>query len=286
LLVIMLSAISIAFFAVGMVVYVLGDVSYKVFGIAIDLGIIAVLMSPRFETLVRSGSIGGLYATGLVATSILALGPVGRVLGHRFWYKAPFAWLMELPGFESARVPALFSSIQILCLAVLAALAVIRIWPVVTRWSVIATAGIAIAIVIDGWAIVPVAIVPPPLPVPVNADLVVELPTRGVFEDVAAMYRGMTHGLPVVNGYSGWMPPHYAQLQRDLRSNCVKSLESVRGGRSMDAVVWRYEPGAAQIDAGLRQMWPGSSREEMADVIVYRQPRLAPVDPGHLDHCK
>ena len=96
---------------------------------------------------------------------------------------------------------------------------------------------------IDGWVRLPIATAPRALPVAVSADLVVELPTRGYEEDVAAMYRGMFHGRPVVNGYSGWVPPHYVQVQADLREDCVKSLEGLRGGRSMDAVIWRGDSG-------------------------------------------
>ena len=100
-------------------------------------------------------------------------------------------------------------------------------------------------------------------------------------EDVAAMYRGMSHARPVMNGYSGWMPPHYLQLQLDLRNDCVTSLEAVRDGRSIDAVIWRSDPSAAAIDAALGQLWTTASREESADVIVYRQPRIpSAIDPA------
>ena len=151
---------------------------------------------------------------------------------------------MTLPGFDSARVPALFSCVEIVCFSALAAFAVCRIWPTPTRSSAWAIAVVSLAIVLDGWASVPVVPAPRPLPVQVAADLVVELPTRGFEEDVAAMYRGMTHGRPLVNGYSGWVPPHYVQVQADLRTDCVKSLEGLRGGRSMDAVIWRGQSSA------------------------------------------
>lgn len=276
LLVRVLSFLSLSVLMVGIVAFSMGGVTYKVFGIALDLGLLAALLSSRFTAWVRSGSPSALYTTGAIVASILALGPVGRAFGHRFWYKPPFAWLMTLPGFDSARVPALFSSVEIICFSTLAAFAVSRIWPSPTRSSLWAIAGVSLAIVLDGWVTLPVVPAPKPLPVPVAADLVVELPTRGFAEDVAAMYRGMTHGRPVVNGYSGWLPPHYAQLQADLRADCVKSLEGLRGGRSMDAVIWRGDSSAAVIDAGLKAMWSGATREETADVIVYRQPRTPP----------
>jgi hypothetical protein len=248
---------------------------YKPIGFGIDLAILAALVSGPYAALVRSGSIAGLYATAAVAASLLALGPVGRVLGHRFWYKAPFSWLMPMPGFDSVRVPALFGGIDVLCLAVLAALAFKRLAPQPTRGSHVAVVLLAVAIVCDGWAVVPVVPVPRPVPVALDADLVVELPTRGWAEDTVAMYRATMHRRPLVNGYSGYFPPHYAQLQRDLKNGCVASLDGLRGGRSLDAVVWRADRDAGRVDAALRARWSTAPREETADVVVYRVPRSA-----------
>jgi hypothetical protein len=280
----LLAALSIAGVVAGFVVFLIGNVSYKVFGVAIDLGLLAILLSASFAALVRSRSLMPLYATGAIAAGLLALGPVGRVFGHRFWYKAPFSWFMQWPGFDSVRVPARFMSVEILCLAVIAAFAFTRLWPVAKRSSVIAALAIAAAMAVDGWARLPVVPSPLPLPVAVNADLVVELPTWSPIDDAGAMYRGIFHGRPVVNGYSGFVPPHYVRLQEDLRNDCVNSLENLRAGRSMDAVIWRSGGASAiSLDAALRKLWTGASREEQADVIVYRQPRTAPeTDPEKL----
>ena len=268
-----LSALSIATVMVGIVVLLLDDSPYKVFGVAIDLALIALLLSSRFKSLVTSGTLPAMYACGAAVASLLALGPVARVLGNRFWYKPPFAWLLPLPGFDAVRVPARFTVIQILCLSVLAAFAFRTLWPQRSRASALALAVAAAALVADGWMRLPVADIPKPLPVTVQGDLVIELPVHSYVEDVSAMYRAMSHGRPVVNGYSGWVPPQYVTLQQDLRNECVASLEQVRGGRSMDAIIWRSDSSAPAIDAGLRRLWPGATREETADVIVYRQPR-------------
>ncbi len=50
---------------------------------------------------------------------------------------------------------------------------------------------------------------------PVDGALM-ELPLGHSYHDVAAMYRSMSHGRPVVNGYSGYFPPHYAALRFGL----------------------------------------------------------------------
>jgi hypothetical protein len=69
----------------------------------------------------------------------------------------------------------------------------------------------------DGWLTLPIREAPTGLrlapPEPVAA--VLELPLDGE-QDTSAMYRAMTHGLPVVNGYSGYVPPHYHALQLGL----------------------------------------------------------------------
>jgi hypothetical protein len=275
------AGVSIVLLITGVGAFLTLRISYKVFGTALDAAILACLLSPRFAALVKSRSLAGLYATGAIVAAVLALGPVGRIFEHRFWYKAPFSWLMQLPGFDSARVPARFASVEVLCLAVLAAFAITRIWPTASRRAMVATLMIGTAIVADGWAIVPAVAVPPMLPVPVNADLVVELPTRDVMDDVAAMYRGTGHGLPVMNGYSGFFPPPYIELQRDLRRNCVKSLEAARDGRSVDVVIWQDRDRAAALDRALRELWPSAPREETATTIVYRQPRTpSSTDPA------
>jgi hypothetical protein len=181
--------------------------------------------------------------------------------------------LLPVPAHD--RVPALFGGIEVLCLAVLAALAVKRLAPQPTRRSHAAVVLLAAAIVFDGWAFVPVVPVPRPVPVALDADPVIELPTRGWVEDAAAMYRATMHRRPLVNGYSGYFPPHYAQLQRDLRNGCVASLDGLRGGRSLDAVVWRADPDAVRIDAALHELWSTARREETPDVVIYRVPRSA-----------
>ena len=259
----------------------------KVISIGLYLGLIAVLGSRQLRALVRSASTPALYVIGLVAAAALSVGPVGRAFGHRFWYKPPYLFLMRLPGFDAARVPSLFITIEVLCLAVLAAFAIARLWPAVTRASLVAVAAIAALIVIDGWSIVPVVTVPGPPPVALTADLVLELPAYGWVENVQAMYRGMAHGRPVVNGYSGYLPPQFERLQADLWKDCVLSLDTWRGGRSMDAVIWRQAGSAPTLDADLRKLWPGASREETPASIVYRQPRTsAPTDVRNLNRCK
>jgi hypothetical protein len=45
---------------------------------------------------------------------------------------------------------------------------------------------------------------------------IMELPLGDPYADVAAMYRQISHGRPVLNGYSGYFPPHYTALKSGL----------------------------------------------------------------------
>jgi hypothetical protein len=258
---------------------------WPLLGMALQLFLAAALVSPRFTALVRAGSIPGLYGTGAVLTTLLALGPRVRIAGEPVWNAPPFAWLMRLPGFDATRVPALFGAIAVLCLAVLAAFAVVRLVPRHTKTSGALFAVLALAIVADGWIVLRVVNVPPPIQVPLTGDLVVELPRHDHFDDVAAMYRGMAHGRPVVNGYSGYVPPHWGHLIFDLAVPCFESLAAVRRGRSLDVVIWVGTDEARRIDAAFLDRWGGAVREEFAGTIVYHLPRDPGTPPvGTVDH--
>jgi hypothetical protein len=65
----------------------------------------------------------------------------------------------------------------------------------------------------------------------------IELPLGDPFRDVAAMYRGMFHGRPVVNGYSGYFPPHYAALRFGLGVRDDDVLEQLALHGVRDVVV-------------------------------------------------
>ena len=155
-----------------------------------------------------------------------------------------------------------------------------------TRKWLALTGMLGAALVVDGWAVVPVVDVPRPLFVTLTADLAVELPRRSLYDDVTAMYRGMQHGRPVVNGYSGYSPPHYGVLMYDLGVACVDSLDAARGGRSLDIVIWQGTEGAGAIDAALMKRWGRSVRDDVAGAIIYHLPRapgrrsIPAVDPS------
>jgi hypothetical protein len=243
-------------------------------GIVIVLLVVAAAVIARRRPHDRATSFAGLYAAGTAVAMVFGLGPTARIGGEPVWSPAPFAWLMGLPGFDSVRVPALFGAIMALCLAVLSAWAVTMLIQRHTAASRAFLVAVGIGIVADGWAIVPVLDVPSPIRVPITGDLVVELPRRDHFDDVAAMYRGITHGRPVVNGYSGYAPPHWAYLAVDLDVACYESLDAVRRGRALDIVIAVGTDRARRIDATLLERWGRAAREEFAGMVVYHLPRM------------
>jgi len=89
------------------------------------------------------------------------------------------------------------------------------------RSRIVAAAIVAIGVLSDTWlTAMPLADTPRPFRA-LDCDResrgpVVELPLGYTYPDVSAMYRQMSHHRPVVNGYSGYFPPHYAALRFGL----------------------------------------------------------------------
>jgi hypothetical protein len=144
-------------------------------------------------------------------------------MGEPFLYRGPYALLMNLPGFNSLRVPARFWMLSVLCLSVVGAMLLDRLGTRFPSARRVVVAGVVIGALADGWMMAfPVAQVPQVwtqdacIPPRGSDGAVLELPMGGVLEDVGAMYRSIYHGRPTANGYSGYFPPHYGLLRRGL----------------------------------------------------------------------
>jgi hypothetical protein len=212
-------------------VVVLGPWKVEVFGLAISaqklarpvtqaLGVwlIVALTGPGVRRLAAARSALTFYVGATVIMWILCLGPDPRFAGTEIPYVAPYQWLTLLPGFDGLRVPARFTMIATLCLAGAASAAVVRLHPRLTRrGQSLLLAAVFAGVLVDGWRLTPV-LQPPSRSIVTEHDevgAVFEVPFGSGRWDVAAMYRGMVHGHPVVNGYSGHDPPYVAVL-RDL----------------------------------------------------------------------
>ena len=225
--------------------------AYKPLSIATLLFLGWALTSAPIRDARKAYSTLAFYGVATIAMAVLALGPTARLMGERVLYKAPYAWLMLLPGFaDGFRAPARFAMLVALCLSVAAALAFVRLTRRTTSGTRTLIAGVVVAgVLIDSWVYPFVLEVPPaPLVVPteVPADAtVLELPS-GVFEDAAAMYRATMHGRPTVNGLSGYAPPHYGALQSAIRDEDTGALELVAVDRPL-AVFVRKQQASAQF---------------------------------------
>jgi len=125
---------------------------------------------------------------------------------------------MQLPGGHAFRVPARFAMLFVLCVAEAAALAFARLTPRGANTFLIAV--VAGAIGLEGWvARMEVARVPSHLDLAGidRGAIVVELPMIDDYSDTAAMLRATQNGHALVNGFSGYIPPHYGLLQEGLR---------------------------------------------------------------------
>ena len=224
----------------------LGPFAFTVLGIAVSVTrwdkplsllllflLTAALLSPPIVEARQRRSVLGFYLLGAAVTWVLALGPTLTLLNQPILYRAPYSWLMTLPGFDALRVPARFWMLTLVCLSTCAGLAYARLVPANRRWGPALLAGVTAAGLADCW-IAPMLIAPAPARSAVLERAarhpVIELPIRSRDADLAAMYRSMFHGQPVANGYSGYLAPHYPALQSaaaNLDPLLLTSLASV-----------------------------------------------------------
>ena len=202
--------------------------------------VLAVAASARFSRAWSERSAFAFYSVGAMVMYVFSFGPDPTFLGVPFWYKPPYAWLMELPGFSSVRAPARFAMVAELCLSVAAAIAFVRIRQLLSRrfstGLVIAALAGAVA---DGWILdLPLPNLPPRIASleSIREGAIVELPLGDVYGDIAALYRSIYHHRPVVNGYSGFMPVHYLVLRVALDTGETGALDAMTTGGPMTVV--------------------------------------------------
>ena len=200
------------------------------------LALVLALTSPALRRAYLTTSVIGFYAVAGFLMWLFSLGPAPMLMGKPFMYRGPYTLLMYLPGFNSLRVPARFWMTVTLCLAVIGAMVFARLTEKLGRLRLAAAAIVAFGVLADTWmTAMPLAATPKPFAALVCGGMatgpIVELPLGQTYPDVAAMYRQMSHHRPLVNGYSGYFPPHYAALRFGLmlRDHDVLSQLAARG---------------------------------------------------------
>ncbi len=261
-----------AVFAVGVVMATAAAVPTLVGPIAYNLGVIRIsitdqhkplsvatvmfgawfLCSARVRQAWREQSALGFYTLATIVMWLFALGPTGYLFGHRVLYKAPYSWLMMLPGFGTGfRVPARFAMLAVMTLSIAAAVAFSRLTRDRSMRTQLAMGAIvALAITADSW-IDPLPLPPPPsrleIPSVVPADAAfLELPPD-IAEDATAMYRSIEHRRPTVNGMSGHDAPHYTVLRFSLQEGRFEALKGYGGYGPIAIFLERNERGARML---------------------------------------
>ena len=191
-------------------------------GILVTLCVLAIAMfwNPRFVQAWRRRSPFLFYAIASLLMLLFALGPVGHVAKVVFLDPAPYYWLMQLPGGHAFRVPARFAMLFVLCLAEAAALAYANLTATgrLKRRPAMAAA-VCVAVGLEGFvANMAVAKIPAPIDLAGldRGAVILDLPLVDDFSDTAALLRATQSGHTLVNGFSGYAPPHYNLLREGL----------------------------------------------------------------------
>jgi F5/8 type C domain len=199
------------------------------------------------------------YVASAALMWILALGPHPTFMGKPIGIAGPYALLMYVPGFDEMRVPARLWMLAVLCLSVVAALAVAQLRSGVLRRAVAVL--IVAGLLLDGW--------PRSFSVAAAPDL---RPSHGVAvarlglplaqNETESMYQTLGDGLPVFNGYSGYEAPQHAPLQDLLERHDREILDRLAADGPIQIVVehtldpdrsWRgyvEAAGATLLDSG------------------------------------
>ncbi|OFW21173.1 MAG: hypothetical protein A3G21_11110 [Acidobacteria bacterium RIFCSPLOWO2_12_FULL_66_21] len=226
------------------------------------------------------------YGAATVLFWLLTLGPAPP--GH--WPQAllhPYSLLMALPGFNGLRVPPRFAMLAALTLAVAAGIAVARLAPPRGRWRAIVFAAVFAGLARDGW-MKPMPLVTPPgrlsLDVPREAALLV-LPVDDTESSAAAMYSTMTHGHPLINGYSGYFPAHYQILGTALARGDRSVLERLAQSGPIAVVVNTRSGGHPELIA-LVEGVPGVVRSGVTGAgrtyLLPARPRTREAETGEV----
>jgi hypothetical protein len=200
---------------------------------------VAAAMSGRWRTGVRDRTPLAFYAGAAVIMAALTFGPGGPDAGAWRWIR-PYFWLTLLPGFDALRVPARFAMLCALCTAVAAGVAIARLMPVRRAARALFIVVVASGLMADGW-LEPMPLVTPPgrqalAAVPADAAIL-ELPPDEKIVNLTAMYRAFFHGRPLVNGYSGYFPPHFTILMQAVRRGDASPILELARRRPLAIIV-------------------------------------------------
>lgn len=249
----------------------------KPLSLALLIGSAALALHPAARVAWRRRSPLAFYTIAAVVMWLFSLGPAPTLMNQRLLYKAPYAWLLVVPGVDGVRVPARFWVLATMCLSVAAALALAR---VAARWRGLRgalPAAAVCALLVESWPL-PLTLERPPDPRPSHTRTTarLDLPMASG-HDLQALYRAIEHQRPLVNGYSGYFAPHYRALEHLLQTRDSAVLTHLRTLGSLEVVVDH----ALDPDGRWRAYVAGQPHAEVvhteASYTSYRLGRLSPV---------
>ena len=211
-----------------------GLTPFVVLGAALLLARRAFTRNARYQMLFYLGT--------AVLMSWLALGPPVDPWSMETVWRA-YGWIAWLPGFSGLRVPARFYMMATICIAVAIGLAVAALSVRFPRYRLAIAIVTAAGLMADGW-VEPMPLIAPPRLFADTVDKnarVLELPVTDERVNINALYRGMLHRVPVVNGYAGYTPPHARVIGWSLFREDASVLTELRRGHPLYVVV---SPGA------------------------------------------
>ena len=234
--------------------------------------VLVLACSPAAAKAWRARSPLAFYVVAVIVGIVMAMGPFPRLFRQRIWDHSPYLTLMSIvPGFTAVRVPARFTLIVVLCLAVVTGLMLARVQFLRASRERVVYGAILAALLFETWpGWFRMADLPPAGPDLATASTVLELPlTHG--QGLPAMYRAMRHGRPIVNGYSGYFP-----LAPDLIALCIsrQDLDCLDRARrvigSLDVMIDRAQDSDGHLEQIVRTMPDATVRGRDAQFVVYR----------------
>ena len=247
----------------------------KPLSIAVLLAVVALGMHPSIRAAWQRRSPLAFYTIAAAAMWLLALGPTPTLMNEPFLYKAPYSWLMLLPGLEGIRVPARFWVLATMCLAMGGALAYVKVlerWP---RLSPALPGLVASLILVESWP-QPLPVIPAPAMRPAHTRAVarLELPvTSG--HDLITIFRAIGHRRPLINGYSGYFAPHYWAMQHLLSIHDPTVFTYLRSLGALEVVIDHDQEGAAAWRAFVGAQPDAEMVHTEDSYTVYRLPRAS-----------
>ena len=134
----------------------------------------------------------------------------------------------------------------------------------------------------ESWASMTLVAAPPPNPAfQHETGPIIELPLGVAGRDIAALYRSIGHRRPIVNGYSGYTPPHYAVLRIAIDLGDPEVIEELARAEGLTIAIER----GAQF-ARLSELVTVHPRHQViaadATWVVFRVPAASSPLPGEV----